>query len=602
MSNFLASGSPLASLITATLEKDGTMQSVRASLKAQVFRQLSQVSRGKENSLSLSNLNKLNQVKSDERYGRSLSLVFDLLNSMGLHQTASLLKTEIGSPVEGSVSRSTLAMELGVSADNDELPLMFQVIDAINSIGSGCSSVRENLAVDTTQSAMESFPSKAQSVFASSQSLSPSQPESTSPATHDRGDIDFSRNSPRTADAKKSSPNSPLKSSSVDVLSSEKSVESTINESIDESIESIKSSPSLSPVKPTALSSLGSVSVSPRVDLDSSRGSFASASPAAKSTQALSPERKPLTPSSSPSKSPQTKVLPPKNNVQDENIKVDQNASEGKNEKDPYTNYQNVLDSEELKSATASRLSNDLANERVDNVREQSSRLLTSTASLFPSIDATERESRSLSLNSDDDAYHEAISKSLEEVPEEESPEESFATAGSYEDAELDHSVDDTNRMPLSSLTGREDVTAAKVKKVMVGKPTNDFEETGKSELGRANVTRLGSGGTSRLSRSNAGWNVVGRNSPVRDDGPDSFDLPASSRTSSPPEKSSSEPGSKRSSSRPNNTSSDADLENLSDSYELEELGHSEGSSSPSGSYTHCLLLCSFHIMINTLL
>ena len=231
MSNFLATGSPLAGIIAASLEKDGTMQSVRTTLKAQVFKQLSQVSRGKENSSSLSNLNKFNQVKSDERCGRSLSLVYDLLNSMGLYQTASLLKTETGSPVEGSASRSALAMELGVSADSDELPLMFQVLDAVSNMGSTNGSPRKSLAVETIT---ESTSSKAQLASVSSPSLSPSEPKSASPPTQARRDTDFNRSSPRISDSRKSSPKSSPKSSFIAApISPAKSVESAFNESME---------------------------------------------------------------------------------------------------------------------------------------------------------------------------------------------------------------------------------------------------------------------------------------------------------------------------------------------------------------------------------
>ena len=192
-----------------------------------------------------------------------------------------------------------------------------------------------------------------------------------------------------------------------------------------------------------------------------------------------------------------------------------QSASQTRNDKDPYTNYQNLLDSSEFKSATADRLEN-------------------------ASSGMEEKDGGSLSPNSDENAYHEAISRSLEEAPQEEdSPDESFATAGSYVEVESD----EMERMQSSSLQGRDDVDVARVTKVQVGPSTvSDREETEESGLSRANVTKLGSGRPSRLSRSSAGWNVASPNSPVRDAGPDSFDLPSSSPTSSPSQRSSSQP------------------------------------------------------------
>jgi hypothetical protein len=190
-----------------------------------------------------------------------------------------------------------------------------------------------------------------------------------------------------------------------------------------------------------------------------------------------------------------------------------------------------------------------------------------------------EKDGGSLSPNSDDNAYHEAMSRSLEEAPQEEnSPDESFATAGSYAEVESD----EMERMQSSSLQGRDDVDVARVTKVQVGPSSvGDREETEESGLSRANVTKLGSGRPSRLSRSSAGWNVASPNSSARDDGPDSFDLPSSSPTSSPSQRSSSQPESKRSSPGLKNVSSGGNITNLSDSFELEELGHSDSSRSP---------------------
>ena len=566
MSTFLAASSPLASLISATLEKDGTMQSVRAALKAQVFKQLSQVSMGKENSSSLSNLNKLNQVKSDERYVKTLSLVLDVLSSMGLHQTASLLKTEVGSPEVWSVSRSSLAMELGISADSDQLPLMFQVLDALKTNESFPGSSWKESATSRVQSAVESCPSNAQPASPSCLSLSPSEPKSASPRTQDKRNIDISKNSPSETEVKNLSPKSLPKAPSVAAsLSPAKSVESAISESIEESIDSVKSSPITSPAKLSKSSSPTSASLP--------------------TSLAVSPGRMPLMPSSSPSKSPETTFPSPRNDVLLSSKIDDQCSPQGHNDGDAYMNYQNVLDSEEFKSATANRLHNDAVevDNNVDSTRIESSKVQASVKTIFPPMEKKVEENKSISLGSEDEVYHEAVSRSLEEVPEEEdSPEESFATAGSYEEAEAEDSMEGTHTMPLSNLKGRDNINVSKVKKVVVEESTVGREEERNNGLGRASVTRLGGGGTSRLSRSNAGWNMISSDSPIRDDGPENFDLSASP-TSSPSEKSNPEPGSKRSSPRPKNINTDIDETNLSDSFELEDLGNSDGSNSTDG-------------------
>ena len=148
--------------------------------------------------------------------------------------------------------------------------------------------------------------------------------------------------------------------------------------------------------------------------------------------------------------------------------------------------------------------------------------------------------------------------------------------------------------MQSSSLQGRDDVDVARVTKVQVGPSTvSDREETEESGLSRANVTKLGSGRPSRLSRSSAGWNVASPNSSARDDGPDSFDLPSSSPTSSPSQRSSSQPESKRSSPGLKNVSG-GNITNLSDSFELEELGHSDSSRSPEVCFRDIKLPVSF--------
>ena len=187
-------GVPLADMITATLEKDGTLQSVRTALKHWFSSSFHELVRKGELCLFV-------QPEQDEpgeirREMQSIPVIG--LRSFKHHGTASnslLLKTEIGTPVLGSVSRTTLVMELGMSANSDELPLMFQVMDAINNNtrngGSPKMLTEDTNALAATisvsaHSSPETLPKSAAAAavaLSSSSSSSPPKPESASPPT-----------------------------------------------------------------------------------------------------------------------------------------------------------------------------------------------------------------------------------------------------------------------------------------------------------------------------------------------------------------------------------------------------------------------------------
>ena len=108
--------------IISTLENDGILSNIRSRLKLNILNILSD----KYPKNQKYNDEKKEKVLSSELNMASLSFAFDLLKTLGLNLTKSLLLTEINTD-EIYYERNSLAAKFGLQLNNNE-PLLFQVI------------------------------------------------------------------------------------------------------------------------------------------------------------------------------------------------------------------------------------------------------------------------------------------------------------------------------------------------------------------------------------------------------------------------------------------------------------------------------------------
>ena len=108
--------------IISTLENDGILSSIRSRLKLNILNILSD----KYPKYQKYNDEKKEKVLSSELNMASLSFAFDLLKTLGLNLTNSLLLTEINSD-KIYYERNSLAAKFGLQLSDNE-PLLYQVV------------------------------------------------------------------------------------------------------------------------------------------------------------------------------------------------------------------------------------------------------------------------------------------------------------------------------------------------------------------------------------------------------------------------------------------------------------------------------------------
>lgn len=530
----------LIDLVTASLEKDGTLQSIRSKLKASVLSTLSNHYTGKENQVVLSHQL---SVREDDRSTVSLSLVADLLTTMGLGKTYGALRIELGND-KSSIDRSNMIKALGLRDIQGE-PLLFQLLgnenrttQSLNITAKGAISTpspptKGNLppsrsfgsprpsspnysgAPEENEVSFEVVPVPSAKISPKHSSanilshqemsapISSNTPEESFESVSPEKNI-YIEESPKTASVLEDSFNSvssprgrpsPRSASSVSPKA-EVNLSPQASSVVDESFESYVSEPISTPTlkKSTPINDLKNLNDEAHHTLNKLETSSLSPAGLNKDEYNSSKENSPVSKQAS---SPSLVV-----EVEAE-LTLAQTNPTTSTTLDKYTNFQNVLDSEEFKVKSG--------------VSVTITKNLSSLAPLKPlgSSDGIDKQFDKHSMNEHplpDESFissNEVESLKEYDVPEDNDiPDESFMSV----EGSISSDIENSDQSSPSAISRREDkeVDVARVRRVTVNEAKNNSPE---AVVSRANIRRVG---TSSMLRSTVGWNVS--RSPDRDE------------------------------------------------------------------------------------